>query len=106
MTKTHNGWKNYPTWVVNLWLSNDEGLYHAAREIVERTTRLYDGPYFIEKGVPRAQVADALKTWVVEDLVPDLGASFAADLLGFALDQVHWCEIAQAWSSDLEEARA
>ena len=22
----YNGWRNYPTWAVNLWLSNDEGL--------------------------------------------------------------------------------
>lgn len=29
--------------------------------------------------------------------MPDLGASFAADLLGFALDQVDWREIANAW---------
>lgn len=32
--QTYNGWKNYPTWAVNLWLSNDEGLYNSTRELV------------------------------------------------------------------------
>jgi hypothetical protein len=32
--ETYNGWKNYPTWNVALWLDNDEGLYNATRETV------------------------------------------------------------------------
>ena len=27
---THNGWENYETWNVALWLQNDEGLYNLA----------------------------------------------------------------------------
>ena len=30
---TYNGWKNYETWNVVLWLGNDEGLYNLAREM-------------------------------------------------------------------------
>jgi len=42
---TYNGWTNYETWNVALWINNDESLYHLAAECGDYETlvnRLYD----------------------------------------------------------------
>jgi hypothetical protein len=106
--ETYNGWKNYPTWAVNLWLSNDEPLYLAALEKTrEAITRADDNatehPYWTKEEGHRYSVADMLKEWVTDELAPDLGASFAADLLGYALDCVEWNDIADAWIESVTE---
>jgi hypothetical protein len=90
----YNGWSNYPTWAVNLWLSNDEGLYRETLELAQDASRNDEA---------RGSLAQSLKDWVVDDLAPDLGASFAADLLGYALGEVDWDEIAAAWLEDAAE---
>jgi hypothetical protein len=81
--QTHNGWANYPTWAVNLWLSNDEHSYRASRGVVD------------DAGDPFRGGAD-LKEWV-EDRNP-LGAeaSLYQDLLGWALQIVDWEAVARS----------
>jgi hypothetical protein len=34
-----NGWKNWETWNVSLWLNNDEATYLAARDYAARTAK-------------------------------------------------------------------
>ena len=98
---TYNGWKNYPTWAVNLWLSNDEGLYETALDIARQV-----------KGDPqenltrRLALADAYKDWVRDEVVPEIEGhdlSFAVDLAGYALACVDWVEIADAWIETASE---
>jgi hypothetical protein len=91
---TYNGWSNFETWALNLWLSNDEGLYCEATESVrlvcERMTERDE--FGSVASLRRFEVAEGLKRWV-EDMLPDPGG-LAADLLGSSLARVDWYEIA------------
>ena len=99
MEKGYNGWANYPTWCVNLWLSNEEPLYREALERVREAAEVAE----THTTPKRVEAGDALREWVTLDLVPELGASFASDLLGWALGQVDWMEIADGWLEQVEE---
>lgn len=105
--ETYNGWKNYPTWCVNMWLSNDEGMYN---EALERTQAAMESstPNVLTGGTTvRYDVAEDLKTWV-RDVDDDGGLSpilngFASDLYSYALQCVDWYEIADAWIEQVTE---
>ena len=45
LSTEYNGWENYETWNVALWINNDEGLYHLAMECGDYQSFLdYVGP--------------------------------------------------------------
>lgn len=80
MTRTdYNGWTNYETWVVNLWIDNEEGSYTYWREVAAEATDI-------------AELSGALKDYH-EEALPEV-EGFAADLLGAAMSEVNWDEIA------------
>ena len=80
--KKYNGWPNYETWAVNLWLTNDPGSYEASREVA-------------------ANGADALKSWVEDCTFEEIKqSSMVADLLGSALSRVNWRKIAKSLNED------
>lgn len=87
--RSYNGWTNYETWNVALWLNNDQGSQEMAHEIVR------DNPEDWKAG-------DALKD-ALQELMPDLGATMWADLLGAAFSEVNWREIAENFRDDLDE---
>jgi hypothetical protein len=87
MSTKYNGWTNYETWCVNLWLDNEEPLqrYWAAIAALwlnqEPNARL--AAYELAR-----QLAEEVIDWK-----PEVTGMWA-DLLGAALSEVNWNEIA------------
>lgn len=92
MTK-YNGWTNYETWAVKLWMDNDEGEYNYWKE------------YAIDKG--RADLASVLKEYH-EDQASEMfclaTGTLYHDLMTAALGSVNWYEIADTFLEELEDA--
>lgn len=47
--KEYNGWQNYETWNVALWLDNEQGSYNYWRERAEEIVKDADGDNAEEK---------------------------------------------------------
>ena len=88
---SYQGWTNYETWAVSLWLDNEEGSYSYAGELAgESTEEAEDEQYLEAKHI----LGDKLKRWM-EESMPDLGGTLWADLLNAAFSEVDWTEIAE-----------
>src|SRR5437870_5436518 len=74
---TYNGWSNYETWAVALWIDNDQGTYNEARRMAREAAEEAAESADDLMAVPRTAdgiLADRLKEWITE-CAPDLGAT-------------------------------
>jgi len=69
----YNGWTNYETWCVNLWLTNDQETYSHASSLPSASA-----------------IKELVRDWKHET-IPCAG--IFADLLESALQSVNWYEI-------------
>ena len=81
VTVGYNGWSNYETWCVNLWMTGDQGYYELLCEIMSSHSDLSDQ-------------AEALEDWTRFEYDGEY-SSLWADLICSALDRVDWYEIVE-----------
>jgi hypothetical protein len=91
MGKGYNGWVNYETWLVNLWIDNDFGSDYWQ----EAAKELWD-----EENPNKSQrlLADQMENEIAEHM-PDLKGLYA-DMLNAAFSEVDWDEIASHYIED------
>jgi hypothetical protein len=100
--ENYNGWTNFPTWNVALWMGNEEGSqeYYAqlARELYSDAS---DDETFTRLENAALILASQLKDQFEEN-APELVGCYA-DLLNAALSEVNWREIAENILSEVDK---
>lgn len=88
MCKEYNGYTNYETWAVALWIDNEEGSYNYWRERTQEAESIHE-------------LEDMLKDEHEENM-PEVTGIYS-DLLQAALDSVNWYEIAENYWKEYRE---
>lgn len=101
---SYNGWTNYETTVVKLWMDNDESsyLYWQERTAEAWQEAEHGGSHYTTDRSIRARILLAEQLQAEhEDTAPTVNGVYA-DLLNAALAEVDWHEIADSLLTDAE----
>lgn len=95
MTKTYNGYTNYQTWNIVLWVRNDEGNYDTIIDALK---------YITQEHEDITEQADALQEFIGTELMfTSDPVGIAADLLQNAVSYINWYEVLEALLEDLDQ---
>ena len=101
----YQGWANFETWCLALWIDNDESSHAYWRERAREAWAEAEqgGNRFVDDRESRAALL--LAGWLkaeVEEASPELGG-FYGDVLNAAIAEVDWHEIATGWIANTSE---
>lgn len=102
---TYNGWKNYETWCINLWLTNEENSdtywHEMAQEHLKdaaNDSNVISGKWEA-KEFAISELADRLKEEISEQATDGLDG-FRHDLMNATISEIDWSEIASHFMED------
>ena len=96
--KEYNGWYNWETWCVNLWMDNDQGSHEMWREVARESIEADEGTNWFYFEDRLKDYLDYLQEDLRNGIFPDCG--LVHDLLGGAISEVNTREIAMHWVAD------
>src|SRR6266436_3571722 len=92
--KEYNGWYNYETWLVKLWIDNEEGSSRYWDEVAQEVYDESEAERFFTRDERAAlTLSDRLKD-EFEEAQPEV-SGFWADLLNASMSEVNWHEISE-----------
>src|SRR5438132_1586891 len=100
----YNGWTNYETWNVALWIDNEEGSYNFWREqaasAVEENT---DSEGDVDRDAAIGALASQLESEIKDNNPLADQNSLYSDILSANLSEVDWYEIVEHWIDEAVE---
>ena len=96
---THNGWRNYSTWVTAMYLDgNYEGGENTYLDVLDLARQIHE----VQDAEDEQRVmADVLRDYVIDQVMPDGG--LAGDLMNAALSDVDWDRLAEHKLDEIKE---
>ena len=99
LVSTYNGWTNYPTWALNLWMTNEEYSYNYWSENAEEAWNRAEPDDILTKSqCAKYALASQIEEYVNELAMDNNGESGPMiDILGWAINQINFDEIAESF---------